>query len=141
MIRVARGDIATEAELIRIRDVEKRQLLLPPKVNDELLNGNVLTTKGANPVKVPGPAETGAIEALKGRLRLRVDMEGARSASGGLAQRMRDNMDAVNNLSESDAVVLTQVKARARVRGVQNPILFTNDTRSLLRKLSEEILE
>jgi len=109
-------------------------------VNDELLNGNVLTTKPGQQVRVPSPADRASIEALKVRLKITVDMEGERVAGGqkikmgtrwqidvGQAQRMDSHMNALYNFTESDALVLSQVKASAKVRGVEKPIIFTSD--------------
>jgi hypothetical protein len=141
IIKVLRGDKIQEAELIRIRDVEGHQLLLPPKVNDELLNGNVLTTKPGQPIRMPSPAERARVEALKVRMKITLDMEGERVGGGqktkmgpgrqidvGQAERMDSHMNALYNFTESDALVLSQVKASAKVRGVEKPIIFTSDT-------------
>ena len=122
MIRLSKGDKALEAELVQMRG-EGRQLLIPPKVNDEILNGNVLTAKKGK-TNMPSPVDRGNIEALKGRLKIKVDMEGK---TVGQKQRINTAVKAGGNLSKSDALVLSQVKASAQARGVQKPELFTTD--------------
>src|SRR5262249_47879581 len=123
----------------------------------ELMDGNILKTKPGEPGrkdidhKVPDPVTRGNWQALKGRLNIRVDTLGVQVAHGQKqivagplqpgatppktdvrqAQRIDDHMTVISNLSESDAVVMNQVRAGAQARGIKDPMLLTADGKSI----------
>jgi len=134
--RVIKGDIALDAELRNLRRRGHR-LLMVPAANNELLNGNPLKMKGTKPVweQAPTPASKVRMQIELKRLGIELDMSSAK-----LSQETRVNYamqrhvprkptealpKSLNNISESDSLVLSQVKASAEARGVQHPVMFT----------------
>lgn len=139
--RLANGqDPALENEVVKLRQAGHR-LLLVPAANNELLNGNPLTMKRGKPVweQVPSDASRVAIEKLKARLGITVDTSAATLVSSKrVGYTMQDHVPRPKNLavppsldqiSESDSLVLGQVKASAEARGIKNPVILTAETR------------
>jgi hypothetical protein len=148
LIRILRGDKVLEAELVKIRDLEGHKLLIAPKTWDELRNGNVLTMDPQAP-QIPSQADRNKVEGLRQRLKIEVDMEGKKVGSYqkryidptdshrepqhrrridvGQQHRIDDHLRVLDNVSESDSLVLSEVKAGAVVRGIKKPVIFTSD--------------
>jgi hypothetical protein len=123
-----KGDAAVNDQLASYRNAGRR-LLVPPAVANELLNGNVLTMSGNRPVweQVPTPQSRAATEMGMRRLGVEVDWDSARIPRG---QRIDYSMIAVENVSESDRLVLGQIKAGAQRRGVAKPQMITGEEAS-----------
>src|SRR5262249_41740712 len=98
------------------------RLLIPEQVERELLVGNVATAKSVDDIKMPSPSR-GMVLWLRGKYNIRVDLLDARAR----AHRDAILSKARQNLSETDAVILSEVVAGARARSVQNPILLGRD--------------
>jgi hypothetical protein len=136
--RVANGDQALEA-VLQLHRADGHELLLVPKANDELLYGNPLTMDG-RPVteQQPYPARRVQIELTKARLGITVDMRAAELPSKTrVGYAMQDHVKRPKNMavpaslsaiSESDSLVLSQIKGSAQVRGVARPVMMTAET-------------
>ncbi len=87
-----------------------RKLLVPPKVADEALNGNVLTMKKGQPVwtQVPSPALKAAKQKGMEKLGIEIDM---RSSEIPRTRRVAYSEIKVDNVSDSDRIALSQIKA------------------------------
>ena len=152
LLDIIRGDKILEAELVGIRDREGRKLLITPKTWDELRNGNVLTQDPQIPQdsQIPNDSARNRVQGLKDRLKFDVDMEGKKLGKYkymytdpseahlkpedrkqridiGQMRRIDDNLRLLDNVSESDSLVLSEVKAGAEVRGIKKPVIFTAD--------------
>ena len=151
LVDIIRGDKILEAELVGIRDREGRELLITPKTWDELRNGNVLTQDPQIPQdsQIPNDSARNRVQGLKDRLKFDVDMEGKKLGKYkykytdpseahlkpedrkridiGQMRRIDDNLRLLDNVSESDSLVLSEVKAGAEVRGIKKPVIFTAD--------------
>ncbi|HEX4227499.1 MAG TPA: hypothetical protein VHZ07_02435 [Bryobacteraceae bacterium] len=154
IINVVRGDHVLEAELTQLRK-QGHQLLIVPAVQNELLNGNPLTMSGNKSVhaQAVGPKTRAETQMALNRLGVQVDMEAAKLGNGqkiptaggkidvGQSKRVgyaiQDHVKRpknvamsprLSNISESDSLVLSQIKASAEARGVKKPKMFTIET-------------
>jgi hypothetical protein len=82
---VNNGDTVAE-NFLKLLHEQGHELLVVPAVNNELLNGNVLTMNRKKPVweQVPTEASRATLEALKVRLGINVDM-----TSGAIPRKTR----------------------------------------------------
>lgn len=137
--QVANGDRGVEAELAAKRG-QGHELLLTPQSNQELLFGNPLTMRPDRSVSAqqPSPHTRVVIQQTISRLGITVDMEaGKLPMATRVGYAMQDHVrrprnvavpPSLNNISQSDSLVLSQVKAGAEVRGVRDPVIFTAET-------------
>lgn len=145
MAHVANGDAAWEAYLIQLRR-SGRQLLMPPAANNEYLNGNPLTMKGNKPVHQQAPSASTRVrlEQLQRQLGVQVDMQGSKLSQ---AQRIdwatqqhvkrpknQSVPSSLDRISESDSLVLSQVRAGAEARSVKNPVLLTAESKAVVKE-------
>ena len=134
--RVIKGDIAMERELRTLRS-RGHALLMVPAANNELLNGNPLKMKRNKPVWEQAPTPANKVRMQNGMRRLGIALDRAGfnlPQSTRVKYIMQDHVplkkgqtgpSSVKNISESDNLVLAQIKASAEARGVKNPIMFT----------------
>lgn len=144
LARVANGDTALEA-LLRLQRADGHELLLVPAANNELLYGNPLTmhrsdaTRNKSVVEQqPSPATRAKIELTKVRLGITVDMSAeALPSSTRVGYNMQDHVKrpknlavpaSLNNISESDSLVLSQIMSSAQARRVDKPVMMTAET-------------
>jgi len=125
--RALDGDPAVNRQLADYRNAG-RQLLVPLAVNNELLNGNVLTMKNDRPVsqQVPSVDLRNRMQTGMNRLGIGVDWSSTRVPQ---KQRVAYNVDVKTSVKveESDRLVLSQIKAGAEARGVAKPQMITGE--------------
>jgi hypothetical protein len=133
---IVNGDSALESQL-KTYSTSGHKLLIVPQARHELLYGNPLTMKPGKPAadQQPSPETRVKMEQTMSRLQIEVDMEGGKlppSQRVGLA--MQDQVKRPKNaavsrsltqISESDSLVLSQVKAGGIVRGIKDPTIMT----------------
>jgi hypothetical protein len=120
------GDAAINQQLATYRKAD-RPLLVPPAVANELLNGNVLTMKGSKAVwqQVPSPQLKTAMQTSMNKLGIQVDWS---SNQVPMERRVEYyGIKSVNKVSDSDRLVLGQIKASAEARGVAKPQMITGE--------------
>jgi hypothetical protein len=120
------GDAAVNQQLATYRNAG-RPLLVPPAVANELLNGNVLTMKGGKPVwqQVPSPQLKQAMKTGMDKLGVEVDWTSSKIP---MSKRVEySQIKSANIVSESDRLVLGQIKASAEARGVAKPEMITGE--------------
>jgi hypothetical protein len=154
LIRVIDGDYVLAAEMMTMQ-AQGRPLLIVPAVRNEILYGNPLTMKGnvSTSAQAPQAVSRALAEKVMKQLKVQVDMEAAKLGHGqkiatgtgridaGQAKRvgyaMQDHVqrprnlavpNSLNNISESDSLVLSQIKASAEARGVSKPQIFTAES-------------
>jgi len=127
--RVIKGDIAMERELRTLRS-RGHALLMVPAANNELLNGNPLKMKRNKPVWEQAPTPANKVRMQNGMRRLGIALDRAGfnlPQSTRVKYIMQDHVplkkgqtvpSSVKNISESDNLVLAQIKASAEARGV-----------------------
>lgn len=140
--RAANGDAGIES-LLKLYRADGHELLLAPKANDELLYGNPLTITGKNAARPvtemqPSPATRANIELTKARLGIKVDLRaGELSPSKRVGYALQDHVPrpknkavpaSLDNISESDSLVLSQIMGSAEVRGIKRPVMLTAET-------------
>jgi hypothetical protein len=127
---VAAGDTALEAELA-VRRNAGTELLVVPKVKEEVTIGN--------PLKRKGPWQTTAEQAkacqeVMERLGMKLDTRGSEADRRELFERQfkfkgPGQGTVVRAVEKSDAIILSQVAASARARNVARPEFVTRDLR------------
>jgi hypothetical protein len=127
---VAAGDAALEAELAAKRNAGA-ELLVVPKVKEEVTIGN--------PLKRKGPWQTTADQAqacqeVMDRLGMKLDTRGSEADRREFFERQfkfkgPGQGTVVRAVEESDAIILSQVAASARARNVARPEFVTTDLR------------
>jgi len=120
-----KGDPGINDQLSAYRK-QGRQLLVPPAVANEILNGNVHTMSNKKPVwhQTPTAQNKAWTEMGMKRIGVEVDWSSRQVARG---TRVDYSMIAVDNVSISDRVVLGQVKAGAQARGIAHPQMITDE--------------
>jgi hypothetical protein len=103
-------------------------LFMTPKVQEELLFGNPF--KADAPPRTPAAAQLA--KAVVSRMAIQVDTMGSEADRRALFEnqfKFKKNRTAVRAIEESDAIVLSQVAASAKARGIAKPRLITTDKR------------
>ena len=133
IIYISNGNTALEAEIIAL--AKQRDIYYVPKSREEARIGNPLKTKKNKPWQPNRLETTEVVDKTLERLPVKLDTAATKE---GLAE-FRDRgffsvdksgnkvVDVARGVSESDAVVLTQVAASAKARGVSNPEMLTSD--------------
>jgi len=125
---IADGDTALEAELVALSAGGEK--LMVPKVKEEVSLGNPFK-KGST--MGPTAGSQARDEVIK-RLNIQVDMNGDPDVRRQLFEtqfkfKAPGKGTAVRAMEESDAIVLSEVAASAKARGVSNPRFLTGDQR------------
>jgi hypothetical protein len=131
LIFALKGDAAINRQLSEYRRAG-RQLLVAPKVRDEILNGNVLTEDPtvACWTKRPYPEKAALTATGMRKIGVELDLAGGqipqpqRIAYYGIAEDLKGV-----NVEPSDRLVLSQVKASAQARGILKPEMITDENK------------
>src|SRR5262245_17271435 len=132
--QIADGDVALEEE-INAKRARGAQLLMVPKVKEEVLHGNPLKSQSVPPSAEHAKARQAVID----RLQIQIDMMGDKAERRALFekqfkfyQKPRGNPPrgvTTRSIQESDAIVLSEIAASAKARNVNQPEFFTSDTK------------
>src|SRR6266436_3441603 len=131
LIFALKGDAAINRQLSEYRTAG-RQLLVAPKVRDEILNGNVLTEDPtvASWTKRPYPEKAALTATGMRKIGVELDLAGSKIPQPqridyyGIAEDVKGV-----NVEPSDRLVLSQVKASAQARGIANPEMITDENK------------
>ncbi|MFZ1827615.1 MAG: hypothetical protein WAW42_02350 [Candidatus Competibacteraceae bacterium] len=133
IIKGADGN-ATYLQALRGWIAAGHKLLIPPAVRHEVLFGNPLTMKGSKPVTAqqPSAATRQRREQFFKTMQIEVDMAGKQmDPSTRIGLNMQElplgQGGAHGAISESDGLVLSQVKAGAAARGIREPVMLTGE--------------
>jgi hypothetical protein len=136
VLRAIKGDLKMQGELKAFRDAG-RELLIVPAVKSEVLNGNPLTMKSNKPVweQTPNPGTKVAFATAMQKMGIKVDYDSRKIPRGTRVDyAMQEHVPLpknvktrppLTNISLSDSLVLSEIKASAEARGIQKPQIFT----------------
>ncbi len=128
LMRIAEGDSALEAEILVFR-AQGRPILVVPKALEEARVGNPF--RANRPAPNMDPVTVQAVNGAFIRIRAVLDTQGNSEdratayQAGGLQRNRQGQLPSVRH--ESDNVLLSQIAASARARGITNPTLFSLD--------------
>ncbi len=131
LLLALKGNAAINRQLSTYRQAG-RQLLVVPKVRDEILNGNVLTE---NPEKAcwmqrPYPQKAALTERAMQKIGVTLDLTGPKGPSAERLAYFETDVGKGVPVTDSDRLVLSQVKASAKARGISMPQMITDEKAS-----------
>lgn len=125
-----KGDPSINEQLSNYRRAG-RKLLMPPAAAQELLDGNVFTMERGNrkhkPVWEKAPT-------ARSRAAMKMGMKQAGHRSGhfweqksSMSRRVDYKLQRIENISESDRIILGDIKAGAELRSISKPQMITDE--------------
>ncbi|HXI56083.1 MAG TPA: hypothetical protein VNO55_08490 [Polyangia bacterium] len=127
---VAAGDTALRAELMQLR-MQGTPLLIVPKVKEEITVGNPFP---AGPMAQQKATTAQLCQQVLVDLDIKVDMMGSEADRRDFFEKQfkfkpKGPSPVVRAMEESDAIILSQIAASAKARGISSPTFFTADGR------------
>jgi len=129
---VADGDVTLRAELMQMR--KQGPLLITPKVKEEITIGNPFKVGKTGAMAQPSAETARRCQQVLVDLDIKVDMMGSEADRRAFFEtqfkfKQKGPSPVVRAMEESDAIILSQVAASAKARGIRSPTFFTADGR------------